>query len=377
MADSPSSSFEPIFSGTPQDFPDRALKELFSLPVHLDQLVQVADPDLYPHLDCLRAQPAPTEEISALIPGWPKFLSDLVFDVPILDAASSEPDFPLAVLVVENQTQAASDVIVRAFSLIAGRWMRRLRDWDAKTPFEEFGLPAGTSIIVHTGLEPWKGPRRITDLVRGPERMQFLSPKFDPVFWEVRDYTASQLLNMKQEVFRSMAVIRAQEHVPRTFRKVFGETLESLKDLLKADPGRWAKLIQFVMWWSFHRRKSDEFKSLGETARAAYRNESEVEEVRGMANTIAEHFYQQGIVKGEARGKAEGETKGKAEVRKMMADALTDKLKHKFPNQFDESAAKRINDLEDAKTLSEWLFVTGSARTWSDFKKQAGWQNGK
>ena len=69
-------------------------------------------------------------------------------------------------------------------------------------------------------------------------------PQWAPLFWELSEHSADELLQSDDEWQQVLAVLRAQGAEGPEFQRVFTEAVRRLEALGNHEPVRWAELMK-------------------------------------------------------------------------------------------------------------------------------------
>ena len=199
-----------------------------------------------------------------------------------------------------------------------------------------------------------------------PEAFHAFAPKWEPIFWELSEHTADELLNSKEAFMQLLAIVRAEGEEPDEFERVYSESLRHLEQVHGTNQVRWYDLLRVALMWGLWRRPQEERERWGKVAEAVHTKEEQKREVRKMfksgGQAIYEEGHREGEVKGEAKGEARGEAKGEA---KGLKNTLIRQGRKRFglPSQEILSTIQAIVDLDRLESLTERIL---DAKSWQE-----------
>ncbi len=218
-------------------------------------------------------------------------------------------------------------------------------------------------IVLHTGHRPWSAPRTLRQLMGGPEEFHAYVPDWRPLFFDLAEHTAEELLNRPGEWLPALAAVRAERDDPERFLEVLAQALRHLEPLRRQDENRWRELLHFLFSWGLRRRPLAERESLYTTVVASREQADTRAEVEAMAERMfvmaEDELRAQGLAVGKEQGKQEGLAAGKkqglaAGKKQGELSALRTTLRELLTDRFgDVSAAltKRIDACAAPKRL--------------------------
>jgi hypothetical protein len=187
----------------------------------------------------------------------------------------------------------------------------------------------------------------LAELIGGPEFLQLFAPRWQPLFWDLAERSADELVKAAGEWLAVLAVVRAEREDAETFRTVFSEVLRRLEALSQQEPVRWHDLLWFVLSWGLLRRPAAERDPLLIAAQSSQTDALRQDEVRRMSETITRTWEQELLARGEARGEARGRAEGQlAAAREILRLQLEDRF-----GPLPEELVQRIERADDLERL--------------------------
>jgi hypothetical protein len=341
----------------PRNLPDQVIRDSLKNAANLRDFLHEVVPHLAAGFVYERAE---TIEREFPWEDWRNREADLPLEIPYRTAEGEGT--ALVCVLIEHQSDTDTMMPLRALYFGVGYWDRHLKSWVAqKPPRPPIKLPPVVPIILYTGPTPWGSNRTMADLLGEPKAFHAFAPKWEPIFWNLADYTPRQLLDSGAPRLQMLSVIRVEHAATADFQAVFAESVRRLADLQGDEEVRWSDLLRAVATYASWRRPAAERDSLKNIALDL--NPTRKERVRSMFQTIADELIERGraealaevqrntdelIEKGRAEGHAEGELK-------TARDDLRRLLLHKF-QQLPDSVVQRIEacvEVERLKTALE------------------------
>ncbi len=214
----------PQFS--PRDLTDRVFRKTLENVQNLEEFLQEALPEHAAALDCAHARLLPREFVAD---DWRGREADLLFEIPYRQPNGDAR--ALVGLLIEHQTRTDVLMPFRTLSLAVGFWDRQWRDWQALAPPRpELRFTPVIPIVLFTGPTPWGSTRRMADLLAEPAVFHSFAPTSEPLFWNLAEQTAEELLQRGSGWRNLLAVIRSERADPDAFRHVTLTAVQQLVD---------------------------------------------------------------------------------------------------------------------------------------------------
>jgi hypothetical protein len=157
-----------------------------------------------------------------------------------------------------------------------------------------------------------------------------------PLFWELGQQNAEELLQSGDAWQQALAVLRAQREEAPVFERVYVEAMRRLEALAAQDHLRWYDLMRIILSWGLWRRPRAERQTLLAAAQATQTNVDRQKEVGIMGQTIAESIWEEGRIKGEL-----------GMARRILRQLLEDHF-----GAVSEAVLQRIENATDADRLT-------------------------
>jgi hypothetical protein len=265
--------------------------------------------------------------------------------VPFLSHPAAEThQAALVCLLIEHQSRPDPWMPLRVLLYAALYWEREWKAWEAQQARNEpLRLSPVVPVVFHTGPTPWRTHREMAELIGGADELRAFAPRWAPLFWDLAERSADELLATAGEWLAALAVIRAEREDAEAFRRVFTRVLARLERLSEQETVRWHDLVWFVLSWALRRRPGQEREQLLQTARSSQSDVICQEEVRRMSETIEQTWEQELLARGEARGRAEGQMR-------ECRDALRELLEERF-GPLPETVVQRIETADNLERL--------------------------
>jgi hypothetical protein len=323
----------------PHQLLDRMIRQSLRHPDNLRALLGQAVPDLAGNFDCTRAN---LLEREFPLDDWRHRETDVPFEIPF--QLGTAEVWALVVLLVEHQSQEDPVMPLRLLYFAVTYWDRQWRDWEKRArPRPPFRLNPVLPLVLYTADTPWSSNRTLQDLLAEPKSLHAFGPSWQPLFWNLADCSAQQLLDTGEEWLQTLAVIRAQAETAENFERVYREALRRLEGLVGRDHARWYDLLRMLLTWALWRRPAGERPNLLAAAQNSQENLAHRQEVQTVGQTIAEAL----IAEGEARGEARGEALGVLRTSRRILQRV---LAQRF-GALPATIAQRIEAVEDPERL--------------------------
>jgi hypothetical protein len=321
----------------PRNLPDQVIRDSLKHAANLREFLHTAIPELASGFDCTRAQ-----EISPefLMEDWRSRTADLSLEVPYRTADGEET--ALVCVLIEHQSDTDPLIPLRVLYFGVGYWDRQWRKWaEQKPPRPPLRFRPVLPIVLYTGPTPWGSNRSMADLLTEPKEFHAFAPKWEPIFWNLADYTPEQLLDSGAPWLQMLSVLRVERAEAEVFLHVFREAAKRLAELQGREEVRWSDCFNVIMTYASWRRPPGEAKTLKDVALKT--NPTRKKEVRKMIQSIADELME----KGRTEGRAEGELQ-------THRDILRDLLLRKF-RRLPKKILQRIETCTDVERLKTAL----------------------
>jgi hypothetical protein len=278
---------------------------------NLRDFLQNAVPNLVDGFDFSRAVFSDRE---FYFEGWRRREADLPFEIPYRNEQGLWS--ALVYVLLEHQSQMDQLMPLRLFLLVAGCWARQLVEWEASPRQDPFELRPVLPIVLYTGPGAWNSSRTLADLMPAFPQFHRYLPDWKPVFWSLGEHGTQELL-AGGPWLQLMAVMRAEDEAGADRLDVFRQASLRVAPLKETEEVRWAELLRMLLSYTTWRRTPAERDALVQIARET--NPTREEEVKVMAQTIAEAWMEEGHAKGLTEGLTEGQLK---EARTLLRQLL-------------------------------------------------------
>jgi hypothetical protein len=327
-------------SEPPRDLPDRVIRKALRHPANLRALLQQVVPALADGFDCDRSRFLDRE--------FPLDDSryreaDLPFEVPF--RLGTQEVWALVYVLIEHQSAEDRAMPLRLLLFLALYWERQWRAWEQRAaPRPPLSLSPVLPLVLYTGAEPWQNNRSLHDMLGEPTEFHGFVTAWAPLFWELSEHNADELLNSGEAWQQMLAVLRARGAEASTFERVYVEAMRRLEGLAAQDHVRWSELMRIILSWALWRRPRAERETLLAAAQAAQTNVNRQKEVGLMGQTIAESIWEEGLLKGRSAGEAAGRLQL---AREMLRQLLADRF-----GSVPEAILQRIENTTDVDRLT-------------------------
>jgi hypothetical protein len=268
---------------------DRSIRQTLRNPANLRDFLRSALPQFADRFDCDRAH---LLEREFLTEDWRGREADLPFEVPYRTDDGERT--ALVCLLLEHQSDTDPLIPLRFLYIAVMYWSDQRREWEAlPPPRPPLQLRPVVPLVLYTGAVPWGSNRVLTDLMGEPRELHVFAPRCEPLFWNLAEHSAAELLGSGGAWLQALAVLRAQAEDPAVFQQVFREVMQQLTPLQEQQHIRWEELIRFVLTHALRRRSGQERTTLRGIAAEVYQ-QRRPEEVTNMGKTIADELIEEG-----------------------------------------------------------------------------------
>ena len=347
------------------DFVDRSIRELLSKPHNLDEFLQSVAPEFASQFDVANMKP-PSKDF--LVANWRKRTPDLMFEMPF----RVDPErHAMVCLLIEHQSGAQWKIPFRTLHYASSYWMWQVQEWEAlPQPKARLVMTPVLPIVLYTGERQWNTARTLRDLFGEPNAMHAFVPDWKPLFWELPDHPADELLGSQLVFVRLLALLKATNYPETEAMAIFEQVFRSIDPFFEKGRHRWTEILQYLIGWAYHRRpqsEKDDWRGLAVRLQADSDRRREVEH---MGQTIAQSIYkegqEEGVRLGEEKGLQKGLQKGRHEGELSHARmALLRRARRKLGDP-DPSFDRIINEIVDVDRLDRIADRVNDCGSWSD-----------
>jgi hypothetical protein len=271
----------------PRDFIDRLMRGVLVRPENLGDFVTSARPRLAANFVFELASPVKREFVTE---DWRRREADLLFEVPYR-RGQGETDVLVWVL-LEHQSDTDTMVPLRMLLEAVMAWSGQWQAWQQRpAPRGPLRLRPLVPLVLYTANRPWGSNETLRDLVEAPPELLDLVPQWGPIFWNLSEHPAEELL-MAGPLMQLLAVMRVGEEETAVFQDVLRRASANLASLAGPQVVRWQELIHGLLSYTTWRRPEAELAALVSVVQQT--NPGKDREVSAMAETMAEHLMQQG-----------------------------------------------------------------------------------
>ena len=335
-----------------RDFVDRALRDLLSQPANLRGFLADVVPDLVGRFDFDKMQPARREYF---LGDWRSREADLLFEIPY--RLPDREEWALVCVLVEHQTKAEWRTPLMTLIYAVLYWEWQLRQWEGQAPPRGgFLLRPILPVVLHTGIRPWGAVKTLRDLLVDPGVFRQFLPDWQPLFWEVAQYSPEQLLRSHDAFLQVLALFRVEDEEQGEAEVVFRKAMEQLGPLFDSTLVRWQDLVKFMLGWAYHRRPARE-RGWQKVAEQVQSDEERKREAKMQGMTIADAIRSEAKAEGKAEGIAEGTAKAVL------------RLGRKQWGEPDAATLQTIQAIHDEGWLNRMLDACLEVKSWADLLK--------
>jgi hypothetical protein len=282
----------------PRDLTDRMIRQALSHPANLRSFLQQAVPGLADGFDCERLHLLDRE---FPMDDWRTREADLPFEIPYRLGPTEVRS--LVYVLIEHQSAEDPVMPLRMLHFVVHYWERQWRTWHTRpAPSPPLQLSPVLPLVLYTGVGPWQNNRTLHDMLGEPAEFHGFVPDWGPLFWELSEQNAEQLLESGDGWQQMLAVMRAQGEEAPAFERLYDAAMHRLAALANDDKVRWSDLMRMVLSLATFRRPRSERERLVRLAEEAQANLDRQKEIKIMSQTFAESIWEEAWTKGEAKG---------------------------------------------------------------------------
>lgn len=330
---------------SPRQMTDRLLRESLRMRENLRDFLESALPKDVANMDFTKVEELSPELFTG---DWHEREADLFFEVAYNIASRTVP--AVVGILIEHSSDTETTAPLRALCNVTAFWERHWRKWEqSKSPRGKFTLPPAFSVVLYTGDGAWGGKKKIRELLDEPESFHPFAPDWGPIFWNLADRTADELL-AGGPWMQLMAVMRVWPDEQKEYMRVLTEAFRHVQQLGASDHVRWSRLTHGLLTYSIFRRPPGEHAQIREIGERE--NPERIEEVKAMSKTIAEALEEQGEQRGELK-------RARTLLRKMLE-------KHIGP--IPEAIQQRIDAENDVERISAAVLGAEQLKSFDEFQ---------
>lgn len=333
-----------------RNYADSTIRTTLQHPEHLRAVLEHTVPDLAANFLVEQAKPLGTEFYTD---DWRGREADVPFEVPY--QAGKKTVKSLVVVLIEHQSETDRMMPLRLLYFAVVYWDRCWRQWEKDTSEskpENFLLPPILPIVFYTANRPWGSSQTIVDLLGAPDELHQFAPVWQPLFWNLSEENAEELVKSKNLWLQCLAVIRAREEPFDAFQRTFLLVMENLNALASEDRARWDELWRMSMVWMLANRTDPEKEALRDQLKQHKDQNQWTEEVREMAMRTEMSVLE----------RLEKETELRT-TRRVIKDVLVARFQ-----SVDERILQQIDAVDDLARLQEFVTLAATIDSLDKFK---------
>ena len=356
------------------DYADRMFRESLQQPDNLREFLREVLPDLADGFDVSQARLLSREYP---MDDWRGREADLLFEIPWRSGDIER--WALVCVLIEHQGRTDPRMPLRTLLYGVWYWERQFKAWAAiegeRPPLR---LTPILPIVMYTAPRPWGSARTLAEMLDEPEAFHAFAPKWEPIFWELSERSADELLDSKGAFLQLLAIVRAEGEEPEEFERVYAESLRHLERVHGTNRVRWYDLLRVALSWSLWRRPDGERERLKTVAEGVQTSEERKREVRTMFKSGGQAIYEEGKTEGIREGKTEGIREGKTEgIKEGKAEGKAEAFKNMIfqigqkrlglPNREVALAIQTIVDADRLEALANRIL---DVKSWEELFKE-------
>jgi Putative transposase, YhgA-like len=153
---------------------------------------------------------------------WRHRQADLPFEIPF--RLGTDERWALVYVLVEHQSAEDPVMPLRLLYFLVLYWERQWRAWaEHAAPRPPLQLGPVLPLVLYTGKGRWENNRSLHDLLGEPAEFHGFVPQWGPLFWELGEHDADELLASGDGWQQMLAVLRAEGAEATAFERVYVE----------------------------------------------------------------------------------------------------------------------------------------------------------
>ena len=271
-------------------------------------------------------------------------------------------------ILVEHQSTVDRTMGYRLLSYMCQIWERQRREYTAQeVPKSEWRFQPILPIVFYTGEQKWETLPSLETLIDVPEALRRFLPSFDVLMLDVKRAADETLVASDHPFGWVLTVLKeadAEDIEPfvEALRR-FGNHLQSLPE---ADRSVWQQAIYYLYLLIFFRRSVEERAVLEQIVSETQPNLGLSEEEEHLMQSMAEHYFQQGIQQGIQQGKEQGIEQGEHQT---SIESTLNILTERFSNVDAEALRPKLEAITDLNRLKQLIVNAAIAESFNAFQE--------
>ena len=339
---------------------------------NLQELVQIVDRRVVPHLDFENAVRQDTTFISDTLE---KKVSDLLYAVPIREGSEPESEretLPVYVM-VEHQSTVDPIMALRLHAYMLQIWGRDLGDHLQKPlPAGQWDLPVVIGIVFYTGDRRWSVPLSLRELSKRADPFNVYVPDNQLLLLDVKHTDAETLTGPDHPFGWGLTVLQQEHESQESLRSAIVRATEHLLSLGPDQAHQRDKCLSYIYMLIYGRRPREEHSDLVDAVHDLIKDKSLREKEESKVQTIAQSLFAEGMEAGEKRGEKRGieigEQRGEQRgVVRAKREAILKLLYSRFDNVPD-TLTRKIQRMRSLERLDAVFTQALEAKTVQDIE---------
>ncbi len=283
-------------------------------------------------------------------------MSDLVYLLPFREKANASASEVMVYILVEHQSTVDRTMGLRLLSYMCQIWERQRRAYITQEVSKgEWLFQPIIPIIFYTGEQKWETLPSLETLMDLPKALSRFLPRFDVLLLDVKRAADETLVRSDHPFGWLLTVLKEADSediepfVEALLR--FGEHLQSLPE---SERSAWQQAIYYLYLLIFFRRSVEERVVLEQIVSEASPYLGISDEEEKLMQSMAEHYLQQGIERGE---------------RRMSIESTLNILTERFSNVDVDALQPKLEAITDLNRLMQLSVNAAIAESFNAFQE--------
>ena len=283
-------------------------------------------------------------------------MSDLVYLLPFREKANASASEVMIYILVEHQSTVDPTMGLRLLSYMCQIWERQRRAYiTQEVPKSEWQFQPIIPIVFYTGEQKWETLPSLETLMDLPEALRHFLPRFDVLLLDVKRAADETLLQSNHPFGWLLTVLKEADSkdiepfVEALLR--FGKHLQSLPE---SERSVWQQAIYFLYLLIFFRRSVEERAVLEQIVSETRPHLGLSDEEEQLMQSMAEHYFQQGIEQG---------------THQMSIESTLNILTERFSNVDADALRTRLEAITDLNRLKQLNLNAAIAESFNAFQE--------
>ena len=295
-------------------------------------------------------------------------MSDLVYLLPFREQTNASASEVMIYILVEHQSTVDRTMGLRLLSYMCQIWERQRRAYmTQEVPMGEWRFQPIIPIVFYTGEQKWETLPSLETLMDLPEALSRFLPRFDVLLLDVKRAADETLVQSDHPFGWLLTVLKeADSEDIEPFVEALLRFGEHLQGLPEAECSAWQQAIYYLYLLIFFRRSVEERAVLEQivSETSPYLGISDEEEK--LMQSMAEHYFQQGIEQGVEQGIEQGIEQGKHQT---SIESTLNILTERFSNVDADALKPKLEAITDINRLKQLIVNAAIAESLNAFQE--------